>query len=96
MRDRLLQAAFGVHDLWGLVAAVGSTQGQSPTAARQRTELGRHGAEVLAWLARGVTQGYAFDPASADGQQLMTSAEGWLMAFSSLNAHDERAVPAAA
>jgi len=89
MRDRLLQTAFGVHDLWGLVATVGSTQGRSPAQARQRTELGRHGAQVLAWLAGAVTQSYAFDPASPEGRQLMTSAEGWLMAWSSLNAHDE-------
>lgn len=90
LRDRLLQAAFGVHDLWGLVAAVGSAQGQGVGQARQRVELGRQGAEVLGWLARGVTQGYAFDPASADGQRLMTSAQGWLMAWASLTTHDER------
>jgi len=96
LRDRLLQVAFGVHDLWGLVGAVGSVQGQAPDQARQRVDLGRHGAEVLAWLAAGVTQSYAFDPASAEGQRLMTSAEGWLMAWSSLPAHDQRRVPVAA
>ena len=92
LRDRLLQAAFGVHDLWGLVGAVGSVQGRGLGTARQRVELGRHGAEVLGWLARSVTQAYAFDPASADGQRLMSSAEGWLMAWSSLHRHDERRV----
>jgi len=96
LRDRLLQAAFGVHDLWSLVGAVGSAQGQGPGQARQRVELGRHGAEVLGWLAHGVTQGYAFDPASAEGQSLMTSAEGWRMAWSSLDVHDQRRVPVAA
>lgn len=96
LRDRLLQVAFGVHDLWGLVAAVGSTQGLGADNARQRVELGRHGAEVLGWLARGVTQAYVFDPASADGQRLMTSAEGWLLAWSSLAAHDDRRIPLAA
>lgn len=96
LRDRLLQAAFGVRDLWGLVGAVGSAQGRSLQQARQRVELGRHGAEVLGWLARSVTQGYAFDPAGADGQRLMASAHGWLMAWSSIHRHDERrvAVPA--
>jgi hypothetical protein len=89
LRDRLLQTAFGVHDLWGLVAAVGSAQGQGADMGRQRVDLGRHGAEVLGWLARGVSQGYAFDPASAEGQRLMTSAEGLLMAWSALNRHDE-------
>ncbi len=96
LRDRLLQTAFGAHDLWGLVATVGSAQGHGADEARQRVELGRHGADVLAWLAASVTQSYAFDPASAAGQQLMTSAEGWLMAWSSLNAHDEHRVAVAA
>jgi hypothetical protein len=89
LRDRMLQAAFGVHDLWGLVEAVGRAQGTSATQARQRVELGRHGADVLSWLAGAVTQAYAFDPASAAGQQLMTSAEGWLMAWSALDVHEQ-------
>jgi hypothetical protein len=62
---------------------------------RQRVDLGRHGAEVLGWLARGVSQGYAFDPASAEGQRLMGAAEGWLMAWAALN-HDEHRVAATA
>lgn len=95
LRDRLLQTAFGVHDLWGLVAAVGSAQGQGADAARQRVDLGRHGAEVLGWLARGVPQAYAFDPDSEAGQRLMTAAEGWLMAWAALN-HDEHRVAVAA
>jgi hypothetical protein len=95
LRDRLLQTAFGVHDLWGLVAAVGSAQGQGADTARQRVDLGRHGAEVLGWLARGVPQAYAFDPASAEGQRLMGAAEGWLMAWAALN-HDEHRVAATA
>jgi hypothetical protein len=89
LRDRMLQAAFGVHDLWGLVGAVGNAQGQGIQTARERVELGRHGADVLAWLAGGVTQAYAFDPASAQGQLLMRSAEGWRMAWSALHRHDE-------
>jgi len=88
LRDRLLQTAFGVHDLWGLVAAVGSAQGQGTGQARQRVELGRHGAEVLGWLAASV-QAPVFDPASPEGQRLMTSAEGWLLAWSSLSGHDD-------
>lgn len=90
LRDRLLQAAFGVHDLWGLVGAVASGPEGGIAHARQRVDLGRHGADVLHWLARGVTQAYAFDPASAAGQQLMAAAQGWRMAWSSLNLHDER------
>ncbi|NNU42590.1 hypothetical protein [Ramlibacter montanisoli] len=90
LRDRMLQGAFGVHDLWGLVGAVGSVHGQGVQQSRDRVELGRHGAEVLQWLARGITQAYAFDPASAEGQRLLASAQGWRLAWSSLNRHDER------
>lgn len=97
LRDRMLQAALGVHDLWGLVGAVLSARGgRGPQQARQRVELGRHGAEVLGWLARGVPVDYALDPGSPDGQRLMTSAEGWLLAWSSLASHDERRLPLAA
>jgi hypothetical protein len=81
LRDRLLQTAFGVMDLWGLLAAVGSTAGTGAAQIRQRVELGREGATVLAWLAGGVTHGYAFDPASAQGQQLIAAAEGWRAAW---------------
>jgi hypothetical protein len=90
LRDRMLQGAFGVHDLWGLVGAVGSVQGQGVQRSRDRVELGRHGAEVLQWLARGVTQAYALAPASTEGQRLLASAHGWRLAWSSLNRHDER------
>jgi hypothetical protein len=89
LRDRLLQSAFGVRDLWGLVGAVQGAQGQVPGQVRERVELGRHGAQVLGWMARGAAQGYAFDPASPDGQDLLSSAEGWRIAWSSLNRHDE-------
>lgn len=94
--DRLLQSAFGVHDLWGLVDAVGSAQGQGGGQARQRVDLGRHGAEVLAWLVRGVAQAHVIDPASAEGQRVMTSAAAWHMAWSALQGHDQRRVPTAA
>jgi hypothetical protein len=36
---------------------------------------------VLAWLAGAVTQGYAFDPASPAGQQLMSAAQAWRVAW---------------
>jgi hypothetical protein len=77
LRDRLLQTAFGVQDLWGLLATVGSTAGVDAAQIRRRVELGREGATVLAWLAGSVTQGYAFDPAGPAGQQLIAAAEGW-------------------
>jgi hypothetical protein len=81
LRDRLLQTAFGVADFWGLLATVGSTAGTGAAQIRQHVELGREGAIVLAWLAGGVTHGYAFDPASPQGQQLIAAAEGWRVAW---------------
>jgi len=86
LRDRLLQTAFGAHDLWGLVAVAGAAQGLSATALRRRVELGREGAEVLGWLAKAVPSAYAFDPAGADGQRLMAAAQGWRSAWAGLNA----------
>lgn len=81
LRDRLLLTAFGVHDLWGLLETVGSTQGQGTAAIRQHVELGRQGTTVLAWLAGAVPAGYAFDPASAQGRQLMAAAYAWRMTW---------------
>ena len=82
LRDRLLQTAFGVHDLWGLVTVVASQQGGGDI--RGRVELGRAGATVLGWLAGAVPRRYAFDPAAAEGRQLMAAAESWRMAFGSM------------
>jgi hypothetical protein len=86
LRDRLLQVAFGAHDLWGLVGTVNSAQGLGPAQLRRHVDMGRHGATVLAWLAGAVPQRYAFDPASATGQQLMAAAVAWRTAWSALQA----------
>jgi hypothetical protein len=84
LRDRLLQTAFGVHDLWGLLNTVGSTQDAGAGQIRQHVELGRQGAAVLGWLAGAVAQGHAFDPGSPEGQQLMAAAEAWRVAWAGL------------
>ncbi|WP_124541786.1 hypothetical protein [Piscinibacter terrae] len=77
LRDRLLLTAFGAQDLWGLLGTVGNTQGLGAGVIRQRVDLGRQGSTVLAWLAGAVPTGYAFDPASPQGQQLMAAAYAW-------------------
>ena len=51
MRDRMLQAAFGVHSLWTLVAIVGDVQGQGAGLVQRHVDLGRAGQTVLLWLA---------------------------------------------
>lgn len=95
LRDRLLQTAFGVHDLWGLLNVVGSTAGADSGQIRRHVELGRQGATVLVWLAGGVRQGYALEPASPQGQQLMTAAEAWRVAWAGLQGPVAHAAPAA-
>jgi hypothetical protein len=84
LRDRLLQTAFGVHDLWGLLNTVGSAQGADAGQIRKRVELGRQGTAVLGWLAGAVPQRYAFDPGGPPGQQLMAAAEAWRTAWAGL------------
>jgi hypothetical protein len=93
LRDRLLQTAFGVHDLWGLLDTVGSTQGAGAGRIRDRVELGRQGATVLGWLAGAVAHGDAFEPASPGGQQLMAAAQGWRVAWVGLQAGAAPAQP---
>lgn len=85
LRDRMLQTAFGVHDLWGLIGTVGSARGDTAGQVRDHVELGREGATVITWLAGDAAQGTAgnngFNAASAQGQQLMASAQAWRMAW---------------
>jgi hypothetical protein len=96
LRDRMLQSAFGVHDLWGLIDVVGSGQGGSVGQARKWADLGQEGARVLTWVAQSVARGARFDPASPEGQQLMASAQGWRMDHSSLEVPAKQTTVAAA
>ena len=84
MRDRLLQTAFGVHDLWGLLSTVSSAEGTGAGQTRQHVELGRQGAAVLGWLASAVPERYAFDPGGPEGQRLMAAAAAWRLAWEGL------------
>lgn len=85
LKDKVLQSAFGVHDLWGLAAVVGNAGApgagnRAADQARRRAELGRHGTTVLTWLAGAVASRYQFDPASDAGQSLLGAAQAWRMA----------------
>ncbi len=84
LRDRLLQTAFGVQDLWGLLNTVGSPQGAGAVEIRRRVELGRQGTIVLEWLAGAVAAGDPFEPASPGGRQRMAAAKAWRMAWAGL------------
>jgi hypothetical protein len=91
LRDRLLLAAFGVRDIWGLVDAVGSARGQRIEQMRQHVELGRHGATVLAWLGSAASSDYAFDPSKPGGQQLVMEAQAWCALWRETRAEDTTA-----
>ncbi|MEJ1095445.1 MULTISPECIES: hypothetical protein [unclassified Pseudoxanthomonas] len=82
LRDRMLQAAFGTHSLWALVATAPSGDGttfSSATAAQHHAERGRAGQSVLAWLASNY-QGtsLALDPRDAEHVELIMAAQRWL------------------
>jgi hypothetical protein len=79
LRDRMLQAAFGVNDLWRLVAIVGSQNGVPAGMARQHLERGRNGQTVLLWLGQHVADSaIRFDPARPDDVAVIAAAQRWL------------------
>jgi len=81
LRDRLLQAAFGVNDLWRLVAIVGSQNGVPAGMAREHLERGRHGQTVLLWLGQHVADSaIRFDPARPGDVAVIAAAQRWLAA----------------
>ena len=82
MKERSLQLAFGVRDLWGLMEVANRTQGVSAATARDAVERGRNGATVLGWLARQAGQGVRLEPADAQAQLLFGAAQRWLLAQS--------------
>ena len=85
LRDRLLQTAFGVHDLWSLTNVVSQAQGQAGQTGRHRADMGRAGATVLGWLSAGIGNRFALDPTSTEGQHVMAAAEDWLLAYQALS-----------
>lgn len=82
LRDRMLQAAFGTHSLWALVATAASADGATPgsaTSAEARAERGRAGQAVLAWLAaQHGRRGLALDPRDPAHVELIMAAQRWL------------------
>jgi hypothetical protein len=80
LRERSLQAAFGVHDLWSLVATTNRAQGVGAQAARDRVERGRNGMVVLRWLADNVARGARLDLADPQAMSVIGAAERWLLA----------------
>lgn len=79
LRDRKLQAAFAVNDLWRLVAIVGSQTGIPAGTAQQHVERGRSGQTVLLWLANHYADSaIRFDAAKPEDVDVIVSAQRWL------------------
>ncbi len=85
LRDRLLQAAFAVRDLWRLLDIVGTQQGAVAGMSQQHVECGRNGQTVLLWLADHATDSaLRLDPASPDDVKVIVAAQRWLAASAAL------------
>lgn len=79
LRDRKLQAAFAVNDLWRLVAIVGSQTGIPAGAAQQHVERGRSGQTVLLWLANHYADNaIRLDAAKPEDVEVIVAAQRWL------------------
>ena len=80
LRESSLQAAFGVHDLWSLVATTNRAQGIDARSARDHVERGRSGMVVLRWLAGAAAHGARLDLAEPQAESVISAAERWLLA----------------
>lgn len=79
LRDRKLQAAFAVHDLWRLVAIVGSQNGIPSGAPQQHVERGRSGQTVLLWLANHYADNaIRLDATKPEDVEVIVAAQRWL------------------
>jgi hypothetical protein len=87
LRDRKLQAAFAVNDLWRLVAIVGSQTGIPAGAAQQHVERGRSGQTVLLWLANHYADNaIRFDAAKPEDVEVIVAAQRWLASLPAVSA----------
>ncbi len=80
LRERSLQLAFGVQDLWALVATTNRAQGLDAAAARAHVEGGRNGMVVLRWLADNFARGARLNLADPQAASVIGAAERWLLA----------------
>ena len=79
LRDRLLQAAFGVTSLWALVSVAGAVQGQTDASIRDHVDRGRAGQTVLLWLAAHyVDQAPKLEPNNPGDVAVIEAAQRWL------------------
>jgi len=84
LRERALQSAFGVRDLWALVALTAGGDNRAGQQIRTRVDLARSGSAVLAWLVEANGR-YRPDTLSPQTQELAMAAQRWLLAYQSLD-----------
>jgi hypothetical protein len=98
LRDRMLQAAFGTHSLWALIATAASADGMtagSATDVHRHVERGRAGQTVLSWLAANYQSAtLALDPRDAGHIELIMAAQRWLDALPVQPAQPASGLPA--
>lgn len=80
LKERQLQLAFGVADLWGFVAVTNRAEGVAAQSARDFVERGRNGMTVLRWLVDALPKGARLDLAEAQADTVIAAAERWLLA----------------
>ena len=81
LRDRLVQAAFGVKSLWALVSIAGAVRGQGDASIRNHVDRGRAGQTVLLWLAAHYTDRTPkLDPTNPGDVEVIGAAQRWLSA----------------
>ena len=79
LRDRALQSAFAVSDLWRLVAIVGSQGGTVGGSPQVHVERGRSGQTVLLWLSEHYAESaIRLDPRRPEHAALTVAAHRWL------------------
>lgn len=81
LRDRLVQAAFGVTSLWALISITGAAKGQGDGSIRNHVDRGRAGQTVLLWLASHYTnQAPKLEPSNPTDVEVIGAAQRWLSA----------------
>lgn len=80
LRERVLQTAFGAHDLWELVEICARATGKTAGDTRQRVDMARSGSEVLNWLAQ---PGALANAQTAGTEAITAAAVRWLSACES-------------
>lgn len=81
LRERSLQAAFGVSDLWRLVGLATSEGDARTLPSPSLIDRGRSGQHLLLWLADHYAQGsIALDPNDPAQRKVLIDAQRWLAA----------------